>query len=356
MAEDKPIVFCWVCEKTFHGVCVGLSGRVMDAFGRKLGIKWCCSDCRDFDMEALRAIRAARNGFNELQADLNVLINKCSDFQNKFNFLKEAQPLNIDHNKKSTKKRANTLTLPPVSNNNDRIIDEENSPLVFSSPIAIMDSPSGSPITSPVSALKSTTKKTKTTISSSPTSKSNISTSNLNKSPSYAEVASRNNAAVASSLHSSNSPSAHSSSSAQNTNQPAGLLVQAGVNKTNTAVKPSIEPNNLRKVKPLVWVERKKYIFISRLAVDTHADDVKNYISSKLNLDSVASSQISVLKLNSIYKRNISSFKIGVPSLLFDKVLDSSFWPSNAIYHEFEFRIKNDEIGHLDIVGSKPKN
>lgn len=94
---------------------------------------------------------------------------------------------------------------------------------------------------------------------------------------------------------------------------------------------------------------------MSRLAADTHVDDVKSFITQKLKLDP-DSLNINVIKLNSIYKRNIASFKIGAPAHLFEKIVDASFWPAKAIVHEFEFRAKSSEIAVLNTMAPKAKN
>ena len=151
-------------------------------------------------------------------------------------------------------------------------------------------------------------------------------------------------------MHSGNSIEAGSSlqSAPKNKLTPSIAVTNSTSSKTvskNSKISTTSGKKTSRTAKSLTFIDRRKFIFVSRLTADTHADDVKSFITKKLNIDS---SNVNVIKLNSLYKRNISSFKIGVTAQLFDKIVDESFWPSKAVVHEFEFRAKNSEIAVLD--------
>lgn len=97
---------------------------------------------------------------------------------------------------------------------------------------------------------------------------------------------------------------------------------------------PTIEVSGVSQDATLSAVPKPVCIFISRLAPSTVADDVARYISNKCNID-----------LNTGYKcvqlgpndgsRLVSSFKIYTDVQLAKRLLENSFWPKDAVVHEF---------------------
>lgn len=78
-------------------------------------------------------------------------------------------------------------------------------------------------------------------------------------------------------------------------------------------------------------------IFVSRLAPHYTADDISKYIASKCNI--TMDNGFKCTKLNvSKSDRFISSFKIFADKSLADQMLSQSFWPTDAIVHEYENR------------------
>lgn len=346
ITDEEELIVCRICEGLFHGACVGLNSHVVEALKAKVGLNWCCSDCKAADSEALKSVRAARKDFLKIRGELSDIVSKFNQMEDNFKFLKSFEPIEFGIKSKKLPKNKK-LSLPKTSSVATTPVTEGNLGSVFatplSDPVVIEDSPSVAPSNA---SQKSSSKNLNGNLSGD------------DESVSYSQVL-RMNAVVAESIHSDNSNEAGSSHRMVTRNSSKSVKKSSTkTNKTrNSSSKSSAASgtNTSRSVKALTFVDRKKYVFVSRLAADTHADDVKLYITNKLKIDS-NSSEIKVIKLNSIYKRNIASFKIGAPAHLFDKIVDGSFWPSNAIFHEFEFRAKSNEIAALNTEVSPGKN
>lgn len=96
-------------------------------------------------------------------------------------------------------------------------------------------------------------------------------------------------------------------------------------------------------IHPLIVIPPKKSIFISRFAFETSPSDIEYYIKNKIKFDG----NIIVHKFKYSQTRSISSFKIMVPSDIFNIIIDPTFWPENELIREFvirEPRITNTRI------------
>ncbi|XP_037812258.1 uncharacterized protein LOC119604007 [Lucilia sericata] len=111
---------------------------------------------------------------------------------------------------------------------------------------------------------------------------------------------------------------------------------------TGTACIPAIS-ENLPVIQPtrasdsihsLRVVLPKKTIFISRFAFDTSTDDIEYYIKTKLNREV----DIIIHKFKYSQPRTIASFKVMVPSEIFDHLINPNFWPENALIREYIYR------------------
>ena len=348
--ENLKLATCWVCENSFHGACVGLDSQIVDALQSELGLKWTCSVCKAVDLEAVKTVREARIEFSWLRSELTTFSNKFNQLEDRFGFLKD-QKISSSKTKKNTKKP----TLPKTLNTKNKQLLQPESSLAATTPVGeentgsnsnnfttpngdfinLVDSPSVAP-------KKSSKKTTNSHLFGSP--------SDSEGSPSYSQVL-RVNSALANGMHAEISSQAGPSN--QNAPKKSSQVSKSISKKSKRSADSGAKTS--RSAKSLTFVDRKKFIFVSRLAADTHADDVKAFVTNKLEIEN-NSHDINVVKLNSLYKRNIASFKIGAPAHLFDKILDGSFWPSKAIVHEFEFRAKSNEIAVLNTGEAASKN
>lgn len=103
----------------------------------------------------------------------------------------------------------------------------------------------------------------------------------------------------------------------------------------------STQPSSLMSTNPvqLVVVSRivKKSIFVSRLATDTSEQNILDYIASRINIG-VDIDKFLCRKFKFNGAREVSSFKITPPEVLFHQLLSSDFWPTGVIIHEFVVR------------------
>lgn len=75
-----------------------------------------------------------------------------------------------------------------------------------------------------------------------------------------------------------------------------------------------------------------KYIFVSRFVADTTEEDVVDYIKDNLKSPNLA---VTASKFHFNQPRFTASFKLRVPSNVFELIMQLSFWPQNTIVHEF---------------------
>lgn len=95
-------------------------------------------------------------------------------------------------------------------------------------------------------------------------------------------------------------------------------------------------PGGLKIVPP------RKTVFVSRFAPETTADDIMQYVLSKLDPDA----DVVCRKINSTQTR-ISSFKIVVNDEVFDRLVDINFWPPKAFVKEFVYYERRDNVARI---------
>lgn len=136
------------------------------------------------------------------------------------------------------------------------------------------------------------------------------------------------------------------------------------INNETSSGPHSSTSNNAEVVpKQLTVIPPNKSIFISRFASDTTVEDIMYYIKTKLS--DVA--DIHLKKFTYSQPRIITSFKLTVPSHLYEQIFDSNFWPINTLIREFEFKVnpRRKNIAKLPsrnpndkklIINNTPKN
>jgi len=93
-------------------------------------------------------------------------------------------------------------------------------------------------------------------------------------------------------------------------------------------------------------VVKKKWIFVSRLAVDVTVEDIKQYLGK-------AEITAECFELKTKYN-TYKSFKVGVNAEHTDKLLDSDFWPVNTLVREFVIKANNLVMSRT-FLGKTPK-
>lgn len=90
------------------------------------------------------------------------------------------------------------------------------------------------------------------------------------------------------------------------------------------------------KGKQLCVVEKHKYLFVSRLADSVDCDSLGKYLNDGLTGNYL------VTQLKNKYP-GYRSFKVGVPSSLWNQVYDPDFWPNGTYVSQFWFRRRSSE-------------
>ena len=96
--------------------------------------------------------------------------------------------------------------------------------------------------------------------------------------------------------------------------------------------------------KTLSTVAQFDFLFVSRLGPDTDSSLISDY------LNDYKKANYQVEKLTTKFS-GYSSFKVGVPSSLFNEIFSSQFWPNGALVKKYRFP-KN----HLNLKESVPKD
>lgn len=284
--DNEKIIACWICQQIYHTKCLNVPDHVADDINRNLGLRWCCINCKKYDIDFFKFMKTNRDKFNDLKKEFLVfssMLNKYEKVFDSFNSLDNVcNPLNgISPKRKRTSKRIAAKSTDANYNPTEVINIDSAIPstININSPII--------PIIKPITTIQSI-------------DQNNI----INNQNNYANL---NN----------NTEEYPTTSSSSNTVAATPL-----VNKKS----------------------QKKTIFVARLSSDTSTADITNYINFKLGQDC----QPSVYKFNYAEERSKASFKVIIPQEYFNAVIDSSFWPDKTIIREYIYKEKSrNDIAHL---------
>ena len=108
---------------------------------------------------------------------------------------------------------------------------------------------------------------------------------------------------------------------------------------------------------PLKAIPSPKLLFVSRLTPDTTVSDLVDYLNS--GFGGIARFKAEACRKISRLDSNFSSFKVIIPSRVFNTFLNKSFWPADSIVKEFTpFYTKNERASPLvnSQLNRNPKN
>lgn len=306
--DNERVISCWLCDNLSHTKCAGISGRVVsDYLVEEKGIRWCCTACRKIDITFFKFFQSMHGEFKEMEKDFSSLMQRFLKFSKLFSDFPELEKVANSLPQSSPKRKKATKKIAPPSgtfcspNSND--VSSQKSDSVAGntrSGTAVTEPAESNPITVPL--------------------------------PSLTSVNSQKSASVSGNTRSG------SAVNAQIENNPC-IVSQTSESQTRT----------------LTVIPARKTVFISRFAPDTSVDDIKFYISSRVDIIG----SISVFKINSSSQNRISSFKILVSEEFFKKLIVSNFWPPGALVKEFVHR-ENPRRHNLATVqkesDTSPKN
>lgn len=283
---NATMIDCWICDNLFHIKCIDIPGRVADVLAGNRGLRWCCADCKQIDIDFYKFIKSNRNKFNEIKKEFSVISNKLVEYEEIFKNFKSLDKLCKSPSESPKPKRASKRI---AAKSNETPIQPESDKQTAS------NNQTAKPDDTPTiqQALNNQTE-IKNQVDSQ--------ILNLNQSELSNEMETETD------LNSASSSVQH-----QNTSQQRNIAEQS---------------TQLKIIPP------KKSIFISRFAYDTSEDQINSYITNKLKCDST----ILIKKFKYSQPRDITSFKITVPADLFEQILDSNFWPDNALVRKYELK------------------
>lgn len=296
--SEDPLISCWVCDSIFHGKCVELAPRTVDNLREGKGLRWCCKKCMDYDVEFFAFFRNSRNKLDEINNDLKCLTKKFLDY-------KEILETSLRSPKR--KKKTIAVNSPSPNGNNTDNID----------PNDVDKGLNIAPSTSSYSILANT---------------------NLS-------VLQHQNLQLPQALTPNMPPNNHVlTPSMPPNNQVPTRALYADV----PDFMPGSNPPMLKVISP------KKTIFAARFASETTTDAVVHYIKHKIGNDI----DVTVFKFKYTERRSKCSFKIIVPEENFQTIVNTDFWPPNAIIHEYVYNNNNNrsDIVYLPSQNTASKN
>lgn len=303
---NDRMVSCWLCLNFYHLKCCGLKPRDADALSDdSKSLHWTCPDCKNIGIEFYNMFRSSKDEFNKIKNEFLVLQQKFNEFSNIFIKYPNLEKFTGCINQSVSPKRKKTQSSPHVALNSQLSLPKNNKTTNLNTENVFQDC-SVTPVSNMSLPIYSSDR-------ISPLSTNKLATNHTN------------NAASCS----------RSSTSTGETDN---------ISNGNSTVGNGI-------IHPLKVIPPKKSIFISRLADETSAADIEFYIKHKLGGDL----DIMVRKFKFSRPRSIASFKLMVPQEVFDRIINTNFWPPYVFIREF---INNDDrkiprIAHLPLAASK---
>lgn len=281
-SDDERMLSCWLCDCLSHIKCAGIVARVADCIDEDRGIRWCCSKCRKIEISFYRFFKSMQTEFSEMERDLLALTNRFSKFSKMFGEFPDLEKCaNFPPQSSPKRRKSPRLAIPPINIDSSPCLIEVNSPITVSSDSVTRAVSSG---TASAVANENILAPVKLTVSENVASSMPVAGNNSN-----------------------------------------------GIATDNSVVRPSSSDVQTRE---LTVVPARRTVFISRFSPEITVDDINFYLSSRV--DDVKS--ISCFKLNSSLSGKLASFKLIVPDNLFEKLVNSNFWPAGALVKEFVHR------------------
>lgn len=75
----QPSILCWLYDNVVHAKCVNVNGSTADALAKRIGLCYCCVECREVQNENKAFMRQIRNGFKELFSGFRTLSKQLSN-------------------------------------------------------------------------------------------------------------------------------------------------------------------------------------------------------------------------------------------------------------------------------------
>lgn len=278
-------LFCsGICVNWFHIDCVNISKEDYDSIKSVLnlsGVKWFCQAC--VQLQPSQSTCSIHDRFEKL-----------------FDIVKGLVSDNLLINEKLDKVIKETSLVVGLSSVGHNLSHNEHSLIKPIDP-------------SPVS---------KTVPELGPGNKTSIGTDTSNSNPSFSSVV-KSSTQVSKNLTSSSRPKPIDSN-ASTTSIINTVKARANRKRKSTFLTGTSKANTIT----LSTVQRSKFLFLSRLDPSVSDSDVESYIKSSCE------GIFSVEKLKAKHP-TYSSFKVGVPGHLWDKLFTEDFWPAGALVGRF---------------------
>lgn len=150
-----------------------------------------------------------------------------------------------------------------------------------------------------------------------------------------------------------NSPSAACSTAAKSNSNPVRSENDVNINVPSSGNQLTSNSSLNDSSLGLRVIPARKSVFVSRFASDTSADEILNFVKSKVGF----ATDVDCRKLGTVHNR-AASFKLVMSSELFDRIVDYNFWPPNVFVKEFVYydRPRNNIVERPKVVLPASKN
>lgn len=287
VSDSERSIVCWLCTNLWHAKCAGIPARVVDIlYGENNGLKWCCLKCRKINVDFYKFVKNYSSEVAQMGKELWALYERFNNFTSVIDKFPDLDAFVCSPDVAGQKRKRSTKSA--LSKKLDTVVPSTSGPAASDVPKNSSDS---------VDILKTSSVDQQCVANATAPAADDV-------------VPTREESSA---VHSGTIP-----------NPPA-----------NTALQVVSRP------KTLTVVPAKKVVFVSRFAPDTSSDDVNFYIKSKIT----GEFYLRIFKIRSSSPISRSSFKIIVPTEIFDKLIDRNFWPPKAFVKEFVDRV--DNLAHL---------
>lgn len=128
--NDK-LIACWLCDDSAHLKCAGFSGKSFDKIIEpSYGFRWFCWKCRETEVDFNGLLHEAKKSLADIKQDFDLVREKLSKFESKFDNMKWPAGLNSSPKRKRTSIPSNLLSVPMANDGPTLFLSPAHTPTV----------------------------------------------------------------------------------------------------------------------------------------------------------------------------------------------------------------------------------
>lgn len=339
---NENFISCSTCDNIAHAVCLTVNTRFSDTLTERVDTHWFCPHCNPNIKNFGKCRKQLSLKLSIMKKKLNELVknfNDCNESLKSFDWLSDQ--------------------IEGDQEDSIQIVSVSNSSLLSKSSLSLMDSSPRHPSSN--SLIGDTLQ-----LPMNPT-KASLRSNKLAALPSEASISPNSDNATPQTSQSDGSSSKgkplvkkakHTSSANSSPKQSYKDCLMTIPNETEGRISTGSSPSTLVVSNPalaptdgftLKVVPKRRSLFISRFTESTSESDILQFLKAKLPSFNAS---VTVRKFKFKEDRDISSFKIDMPSNLFESASNPEFWPDGVICKEFVIKQKSPPV---DLTTGQPK-